>query len=249
MHEVHDGYPAALREHPAADARVVEGLPGVVLLVVRLKVCGYCDALGAAHEADEAGDEVIDVERARAGLHRAGLGLAHLGHGHEKVGVQGRFCCALDCACNLRTRRGVVGGRRTLVEERVRLFDLFYQLLRCEVSCMTLCIFRTRWCSLCSGSAVMYRTFGSGLVEAAISSAQVALLFWVLVWVIDVAIDLRFSRHCGGKCIYIELISAPIIKEKEEDGREAEGARMSRTGDERRVARVATRSWRVSRMT
>ena len=86
---------------------------------------------------------VHDVERARAGLHRAGLGLAHLGHGHEKVGVQGRFCCALDCAWNLRTRRGVVGGRRTLVEERVRLFDLFYELLRCKVSCMALCIFPT----------------------------------------------------------------------------------------------------------
>lgn len=42
---------------------------------------------------------------------------------------------------------GVVGGRRTLIEERVRLFDLFYQLLRCEISCMTLCILQAKYFS------------------------------------------------------------------------------------------------------
>lgn len=87
VHEVHDGYPAALCEHPTADARVVEGFPGVVLLVVRLEICGHGNALGAAHEAHEAGNEVVDVECACAGLHRASLGLAHLGYGHEKVRV------------------------------------------------------------------------------------------------------------------------------------------------------------------
>lgn len=44
-------------------------------------------------------------------------------------------------------------------------------------------------------SSEMRLTLSSGFVEAAVSSAQVAFLFWVLVWIIDIAIDLGFSRH------------------------------------------------------
>ena len=85
VHEVHYGYPSALREHAAADAGVVERLPAVVLLVVRVELCGDGDALCPAHEVDEAGDKVVDVECACTSLHCAGLRLTHLGHGHEEV--------------------------------------------------------------------------------------------------------------------------------------------------------------------
>jgi hypothetical protein len=101
-HEIHDGHAQALRESFAADPFPVEWL---VVLVVLLIVIVVLFALGSrmlpvlwlsaasppTHKGDQLGDEIVNVEGARAGFHRARFGGVHVGRGQEKGRVERRF--------------------------------------------------------------------------------------------------------------------------------------------------------------
>lgn len=100
VHKVHDGHAAALREGSAPDALPIQRLVLVLFLVfvvlVLLAVGGtFFPGTGAAtpptHERDQLGDEIVNVEGARARFHRAGLGRVHVGRRHEEGRVERRF--------------------------------------------------------------------------------------------------------------------------------------------------------------
>jgi hypothetical protein len=105
-HKVHDGHTPALREGLAPDALPVQWLVVVVVVIVIFQaVCaaavgrtvfsasasGAGAATSAAHERDELGDEIVNVEGARARFHRARLGRVHVGRRHEEGRVERRF--------------------------------------------------------------------------------------------------------------------------------------------------------------
>lgn len=123
-HEIHDGHAPALREGLAADALPVERLVVfVVFLIVLVVLVGaglfvlggpvlraYCPA-GAppAHEGDQLGDEVVDVEGAGAGFHRACFGGVHVGRGQEEGRVERRLL-----RCRHWKKRGEETGERVV---------------------------------------------------------------------------------------------------------------------------------------
>jgi hypothetical protein len=100
-HKVHHGHAPALRERLAADLLPVQRLVVTVvvfffLLLVFVRpaaraVLRSSLAAASAHEGDQLGHEIVDVERARASFHRARFGRMHVRCGHEERRVERRF--------------------------------------------------------------------------------------------------------------------------------------------------------------
>lgn len=159
-HKVHDGHTPALREGLAPDALPVQWLVVVVIVIIVFQaVCaaavgrtvlsasGTGAATSSAHERDELGDEIVNVEGARACFHRARFGRVHVGRRHEEGRVQRRFLwrrhwkrTGMESGAEggrarsskrLWTRRGKRTGGQvgTLIEERVGQLHFFEQLL------------------------------------------------------------------------------------------------------------------------
>jgi hypothetical protein len=100
-HKVHDGHAPAFREGFAPYALPVQWLVVVVVVIFLLIFVvlvgggtvfpGTGAATPPAHERDQLGDEIVNVEGARARFHRARLGRVHVGRRDEEGRVERRF--------------------------------------------------------------------------------------------------------------------------------------------------------------
>src|SRR6266702_623791 len=122
-HKVHHGHAPALCERLAADLLPVEWLVvAVVVLFLFLVFVGPsaravlrpCLAAASAHEGDQLGHEIVDVERAGARFHRARFGCVHVGRRHEEGRVERRFLWRghLEMDLSKKNRRDECWGRR-----------------------------------------------------------------------------------------------------------------------------------------
>jgi hypothetical protein len=146
-HKVHHGHAPALRERLAADLLPVERLVVAVVVFLLLFLVFVRPATRAvlrprlaatsAHEGDQLGHEIVDVERPRARFHSARFGRVHVGRGHEERRVERRFLWRGHLEMDViredgMQRRGCGENTHTLVEERIGQLYFFEQLL-CRV--------------------------------------------------------------------------------------------------------------------